>query len=195
MAKHKELLSRMRARLADADAGAPAASPEASSSSSARVSAGAACVLSRDVSDDRELLVSYLLHAADLHNALLPPPLSQRIAASLSEEFAAQAALERAAGLPVTVMVPPTPEARAQMEVGFVDYVVTPVYSTLVAIAPPLRASLRRVEENRRCWLALAGTAAQAADAAAGASRRASMEAAPVRLSGRSGSPRKGALL
>lgn len=46
--------------------------------------------------------------------------MSQRIAARLGEEFAAQAEKERALGLPVTVLVAPTLAARAKAEQGFI---------------------------------------------------------------------------
>ncbi len=70
--------------------------------------------------DDRALFVSFLLHCADLHNPLLPPPLSQRVAGELAREFAAQADAEVAQKLPVTVMLGHTELARMQLEVGFV---------------------------------------------------------------------------
>ena len=56
--------------------------------------------------EERQLLVSFLLHCADLGNPLRPPSLSARIADDLQREFEAQAARERAQGLPVTVRGP-----------------------------------------------------------------------------------------
>ena len=46
---------------------------------------------SADSAEERELLVAFLLHCADLCNPLLPPEMSQRIAAALGREFEAQA--------------------------------------------------------------------------------------------------------
>jgi hypothetical protein len=102
--------------------------------------------------DDRALLVAFLLHCADLHNPLLPPAMSQRIAGELSREFAAQAAQEQAAALPVTVMLGTTELARAQMEISFIDFVVQPLYTTLLTIVPALADLAERVEANRECW-------------------------------------------
>lgn len=59
-----------------------------------------------------------MLHCADLSTCLFPPPLSQRLSSSLSSEFDAQAATEKSLGLPVTVMLAATPEAKAKMESG-----------------------------------------------------------------------------
>jgi hypothetical protein len=64
-----------------------------------------------------QLLVSFLLHCADLCNPLLPPALSMRIANTLGREFDSQAEAERAAGLPVTVMLAHDTGSKAKMEV------------------------------------------------------------------------------
>lgn len=57
---------------------------------------------------------------ADLCNPLLPPAVSHRIARDLSREFEEQARRERAAGLPVTVMLAASPAALAKAELGFI---------------------------------------------------------------------------
>jgi hypothetical protein len=105
MACHIDLLTRVSVCLAEEAAAARgrASAPPADDDSSAR----------------RLLMTSFILHAADLSCPLLPPALSQRIAGDLSREFAAQAALERAAGMPVTVMEATTALAKAKMEIGF----------------------------------------------------------------------------
>jgi hypothetical protein len=100
MSVHKDLLARVTARAAP-EAGAGVA-PAAELPPGVTAAAGG---FSRDSSDDRQLLVSFLLHCADLCNPLFPPPMSRRIATELAIEFSRQAELERAQGLPVTVMV------------------------------------------------------------------------------------------
>ena len=116
---------------------------------------GEASGFSRDSPEDRQLLVSLLLHAADLHNPLLPPPVSRRIAADLAREFEAQAALERAAGLPVTVMLADDRAGMAKIETGFSDFVVRPLYEVLAKVAPRLGAKcLPLIDANREAWAA-----------------------------------------
>jgi hypothetical protein len=111
-----------------------------------------------------QLLVAFLLHTADLHNPLLPPAMSRRIADELSREFANQAALERAASLPVTVMLPQSADdaaGKARMELGFLTFVVTPLYETFAKIAPSLGAKcLARIEANRTMWADIIAEAA-----------------------------------
>jgi len=99
---HKDLLARVNARLS---ADAPAGAPPGAATSGAKPDAAVVASFSRDVPEDRQLLVSYLLHCADLCNPLFPPPMSRRIADQLSTEFSRQAERERSEGLPITVML------------------------------------------------------------------------------------------
>jgi hypothetical protein len=119
---HKDLLARVAARVAvaTADAAAAAAAARADADAGAPPAPRAsvhARGFSRDEPEDRQLLVSFLLHSADLCNPLLPPPLSRRIAATLSAEFEAQARAESGAGVAVTVMLASDDVAKAKMEV------------------------------------------------------------------------------
>ncbi len=126
MSVHKDLLNRVTAKV-DAAAEEALASPSACGGDGDAALREAAASDSDDAppapsrfptasADDRALLGSFLLHCADLHNPLLPPRMSQRIAGELSREFAAQAAQEVAAQLPVTVMLAHTDLQKAQLE-------------------------------------------------------------------------------
>ena len=88
-----------------------------------------------DSTEDRQLLVAFLLHCADLCTPLLPPAVSQRCCNDLAREFDAQAALERAAGLPVTVML--APDALGQGAPSCVPLVPTVRTLTRRHFAPP----------------------------------------------------------
>jgi hypothetical protein len=112
---HKTLLASVSARMAG---DAPAASAGAAPPPGELAVGGAGAGFERYNPDHRQLLTSFLLHCADLCNPLLPPPISRRIAADLSREFAAQAELERAAGLPITVMLASDEVSRAKLEVS-----------------------------------------------------------------------------
>jgi hypothetical protein len=92
-------------------------------------------VFSRDSAEDRALLVNFLLHCADLCTPLFPPAVSARVTEELSAEFSRQAELERAAGLPVTVMLATDALSKAKMESGFISFAVRPLYVTLVRAA------------------------------------------------------------
>ena len=136
MAAHKELLARVTAATA-AEPADEATVPEAT----------------------RITLVSFVLHCADLCCPLLPPAMSRRIADDLSREFAAQADAERAACLPVTVMEAADELQKARMELGFLDFVVRPLFAKLVDVEPTLRDCLARIDANRRMWSAIVAAA------------------------------------
>jgi hypothetical protein len=138
MSVHKDLLARVSAQTNDTGAAA---------------GVEAAAGFSRELPEHRELLVSFLLHCADLCCPLAPPTMSRRIAESLSVEFARQAERERAEGLPITVPVAKDENAKAKMELGFIDYVVRPLYLTLAIVAPGLGPRcLAAIESNRAAW-------------------------------------------
>lgn len=108
----------------------------------------------------RQLWVSFMLHCADLGNPLRAPELSSRIADDLQREFEAQAARERVAGLPVTVMLATTDEAKAKLELGFLEFVVAPLFVTLASVAPRLGDKcLRLIGHNKTAWNARIGAA------------------------------------
>jgi hypothetical protein len=158
MSAHKTLLAGVETRLATQPDGPDAVRV---SGDSEEVGSPLAGSFSRDSAEDRQLLVSFLLHCADLCNPLLPPQLSRRIADDLGREFAAQAERERAAGMPVTVMLASDDVAKAKLEIGFIDYVVRPLYATLARVSPGMGAyCLTRIDANRAAWAALAKSGA-----------------------------------
>ena len=48
---------------------------------------------------------------------------------------------------------------RAQMEISFIDFVVQPLYATLLTIVPSLTDVAERIETNRECWASVLHTA------------------------------------
>jgi hypothetical protein len=156
MANHKDLLARVALRVG-ADAVGSASSADGDP---------AALGFSKANPEDRTLLVSFILHAADLHNPLLPAAVSQRIATELSREFEGQAKLEREASLPITVMQAVDDEQKSKMEIGFISFVVRPLYQTLAKIAPALGARcLELVDANKAAWAEVMADAAVASAA------------------------------
>lgn len=88
----------------------------------------------RDVLEDRILLIQVLVHCADLHTPTLEPAMARRIAENLSKENEAQAEMEKAAGLKVTVMLAGSAQAKAAMEISFIQFVVRCVLLCLVVL-------------------------------------------------------------
>lgn len=73
--------------------------------------------------EDRTIVVPLLLHAADLHTPIMEPAMAQRLAELVGMEFEAQAEMEIAMGLPVSVMRSRDVIGKASMELGFIQFV------------------------------------------------------------------------
>ena len=150
----------------------------------AAAAAGTAPVEAPASAEDRTLLVALALHCADLHSSLLEPEADRFITDLVFEEFEAQAERERDAGLPVSVLVVPTPAARAGLETGFITFVVRPLFSGLVALLPDTSLLLDRIDRSLAMWTAAAS--AERATASAGRTARMSVATSPSRASRRS---------
>lgn len=127
MAQHKAMVDALQARV---DAAAAAAAAGAISLAAAAAVDGTAplrqpgaspllqhlhLIFRPEVPEDRQKLVSLLLHTADLHSAVQNFSLDKTLAYQVAAEFGAQAEAERRHGLKVTVMDGSTPLALASM--------------------------------------------------------------------------------
>ena len=79
-------------------------------------------------------------------------PHGQMLTDQIYEEFAAQAELERQAGQRVTVMLGPTAQAQAGMEVGFIQFIIKPLYALLAGVAPELGVFCERIDASLGRW-------------------------------------------
>ena len=165
MSVHRKLLADTQelCDAAEAEAGAAAAAaadaPQSPSFAAAAASTPPPAVAPQpfrggdDVPPERRTLaVSFLLHCADLCCPLMDVRASQRVAASLSLEFASQAAAEARLGLPITVVVAENAAAKAKLELSFLRFVVSPLFACLARAVPRLHGLLGRVHANTDAW-------------------------------------------
>ena len=107
--------------------------------------------------EDRRIVLDMLIHCADLSNAVRPFGMAKDWAEKIIEEFHAQGDLEKVHNLPVSPMCEregnETLVAKSKMQMGFLDYVVTPTYKLLATYFPDdCRISmdtLKHCKENR----------------------------------------------
>ena len=139
-------------------------------------------------------LVELLVHAADLSNPTLPSfPVVQTWALKVCDEFTAQAAAERAAGFPCAPHMEglATLPAIAKLQLGFIDYVCSPLWVALTApeaLLPELADAALNLARNRGVWKTLSeGGGAPSTPAAAPpeAAAAAAAAAAPPPAAGR----------
>jgi cAMP-specific phosphodiesterase 4 len=102
--------------------------------------------------EERTLLYSLFLHAADVGNPARPRHVASKWADRVLEEFFAQGDAERAAGLPVSAMCDRGATSRAASQINFIEFVVAPLYGVLSRALPELTPCLRTLAANRRAF-------------------------------------------
>ncbi|XP_052873013.1 cAMP-specific 3',5'-cyclic phosphodiesterase [Anopheles cruzii] len=126
--------------------------------SSAEPRAGGSGVLLRllDSYTDRIQVLQNLVHCADLSNPTKPLPLYRRWVRRLMEEFFRQGDRERAAGMDVSPMCDRLSATVESSQVGFIDYIVHPLWEAWAELVrPDAQDILDRLEDNRAYYQAL----------------------------------------
>jgi len=99
----------------------------------------------------RQFLVEVVIHTADIGNPMMPSELATRWSRSVSAEFAAQADEEEKLGLPVTPFMVGLKDtkAAAKSQVGFIDFVIQPLCTSMFRCFQGLSTPKTWLEENR----------------------------------------------
>lgn len=97
-----------------------------------------------------------LVHCADLSNPTKPLPLYRRWVSLLMEEFFLQGDKERAAGMDISPMCDRQNATIEKSQVGFIDYIVHPLWETWADLVhPDAQEILDTLEENRDYYQSL----------------------------------------
>ncbi|XP_017870703.1 PREDICTED: cAMP-specific 3',5'-cyclic phosphodiesterase isoform X6 [Drosophila arizonae] len=107
-------------------------------------------VLLLDNYTDRIQVLENLVHCADLSNPTKPLPLYRRWVALLMEEFFLQGDKEREHGMDISPMCDRHNATIEKSQVGFIDYIVHPLWETWADLVhPDAQDILDTLEENR----------------------------------------------
>ncbi|XP_034824342.1 3',5'-cyclic-AMP phosphodiesterase isoform X1 [Maniola hyperantus] len=107
-------------------------------------------VLLLDNYTDRIQVLENLVHCADLSNPTKPLPLYKRWVALLMEEFFQQGDREREQGMDISPMCDRHNSTIEKSQVGFIDYIVHPLWETWADLVhPDAQDILDTLEENR----------------------------------------------
>lgn len=95
-------------------------------------------------------MLENLVHCADLSNPTKPLPLYKRWVALLMEEFFLQGDKERESGMDISPMCDRHNATIEKSQVGFIDYIVHPLWETWADLVhPDAQDILDTLEENR----------------------------------------------
>lgn len=86
--------------------------------------------------DDRVFMMNLLLHSADISNPAKPFGIYDKWTTSVLEEFFAQGDLEKEMGLPVSPGFDRVTTSRAGSQINFIEFVLTPMFATVIRIFP-----------------------------------------------------------
>lgn len=134
--------------------------------------------------EDRTILQNLLMHASDLSNAARPFPIARRWAYDIIEEFSAQGDLEAELQLPISPMCLrsdfPDDVTKAKMQLGFLDFVVAPMFKGMAAWMTGMQMCLDNLAANRAIYASIKDeeVSLEEAEAKAGAEAEARAEAA-----------------
>jgi len=102
--------------------------------------------------EDRQFVLDVLVHGSDLSGQVYPLPIAQQWEARVTEEFSQQAQLEQALGLPVAPFMLDLDQdvVRLKNHLGFLDFVLQPLWRGLADLFPELQPCMSTLQENRK---------------------------------------------
>eukprot|EP00002_Diphylleia_rotans_P025002 TRINITY_DN4939_c0_g2_i2.p1 TRINITY_DN4939_c0_g2~~TRINITY_DN4939_c0_g2_i2.p1 ORF type:complete len:1059 (-),score=186.23 TRINITY_DN4939_c0_g2_i2:408-3584(-) len=107
----------------------------------------------KESKEDRQFLVNIILHSSDLCNPILPTERAYCWATRVLQEFNDQAKRERELSMPVAAFMEKSDEvSKANLNIGFIKYVVSPLWTRFAEIFPSLRHCIERMEVNIKSW-------------------------------------------
>lgn len=105
-----------------------------------------------NVNQDRQLVLSCIIHSSDLSGQTLPWPVAAQWEARISQEFASQAAQELAAGrtpAPFMQFRMEDVRQRGKLQRDFIDFVLLPLWDPYTQLVPQLRPCYENLIKNR----------------------------------------------
>lgn len=104
-------------------------------------------------SEDKDLCLELLLHAADISNPTKPWNLCRHWAQLVLNEFWLQGDKERELGLPLGYLMDRNTVNMPKSQVGFIDVIVAPTFEALMSVFPGLEENWDYLRENREKWV------------------------------------------
>jgi len=107
---------------------------------------------SKESKEDRQLLLEYFLHSADISNLIRPLQISRIWSDLLFEEYLQQGDEEKKNGLPVSPYMDRNSTDQIRMSINFVDFIGLPLFGAISKAFPEIKFFMDRLKENRAFW-------------------------------------------
>lgn len=91
-----------------------------------------------------------IIKAADISNPARPLAVYEKWIERVMTEFSTQGDAERAAGLPISMNCDRLTVSTSKCQVGFITFLVGPLFSALVAYSPALQGVADQLEANKQ---------------------------------------------
>lgn len=105
--------------------------------------------------ENKKLVGRLVLHAADTSNPTKPWDIAKAWAYRVLDEYAAQGDQEKKLGIPVQMLNDRNKVNRPNSQIGFIEFILTPLVAVEVKIFPAWGKASETLEENLRLWEAL----------------------------------------
>lgn len=132
------------------------------------MSIGSLSELDRTNEKDRCLLMSFIIHSADLSGQTMPFAIASQWESRISDEFTQQSHYLSSLGLPTESFMEHLDdlEVRYTLQVSFIDFVLLPWWVAVTRLLPgALAHSVKQLHENRARFAQLASDAKEAKEA------------------------------
>jgi hypothetical protein len=107
----------------------------------------------------RDVIMSTLLHSADISNPCKDWPSSHRWSSLILEEFLSQGDMEKSWQLPVSPNRDRDTTNHAQLNLNFIDFIVSPIFVALRQLVPGVELCCQRLISNRHQWAVIVSKA------------------------------------
>jgi hypothetical protein len=102
--------------------------------------------------ESRKLLVKLFLHIADISNSMKPFRICRIWAWQVLEEFFLQGDAEKRLGVPVQALNDREKVNRAFSQVGFIEFLVSPLIFVVIKVLPPMDQNAEQMLQNIKTW-------------------------------------------
>lgn len=102
--------------------------------------------------DTRKLLLKLVLHVADVSNSTKPFRICRIWASQVLEEFFMQGDKEKKQGVPVQALNDREKVNRAFSQIGFIEFLVSPLLFAVVKVLPPIEPQVEQMIQNVKTW-------------------------------------------